>query len=436
MNATEPESVRRLREVHASCRAVRKRVSGGLLAVGFPSSTAGVVLCIWTFYQGIGTGGEPNLDSKQSGSFFYALLFVPGFTMSLLSIVPADAPLIRGLGDLIFTMSTLLVLWFAFAVTVTIRGHFAWREMTCSEQAPFWCWALIYSFTGWVVGFGLILALNVANHRTKPGAPIRYSPAYYGLAFKSSKAFRAEHGTARFCALFVCMGVPGMCPGFWIERAGHGDNIYLHPARKTLQNDWLGYRCFGVFSCLHGLVMAIVESHIFGWGDLDGISFFVFSALTLVVMALVPSHHNRRYVRARLQQLAQTAEEREASTVGALLGSTSTIRAIELATRSFCSIEWSLLRAVDFAGHIIHLIIKGEGGVERGVVRAWMCMSILAPISRRHVHMAHCSSAHLSVRNVRALHAAGPHLDRQRQLRNLAQPTELGECDAFVSHSW
>jgi len=50
---------------------------------------------------------------------------------------------------------------------------------------------------------------------------------------------------------------------------------------------------------------------------------------------------------------------------------------------------------VDFAGHIIHIIIKGADGVERG-----------------------------------------PRLDRQRQLRKLAQPTELGECDAFVSHSW
>ena len=121
-------------------------------------------------------------------------------------------------------------------------------------------------------------------------------------------------------------------------------------------------------------------------GDLDGISFFVFSALTLGAMGLGPSHRNRRYVRARLQQLAQTAEEREASAVGALLGSTSTIRAIELASQSFCSIEWSLLRAVDFAGHIIHLIIKGADGVERVAVRAWMCMSILAATKTPCVH--------------------------------------------------
>ena len=184
----------------------------------------------------------------------------------------------------------------------------------------------------------------------------------------------------------MAMGFPGTCPGFWIERAGHGNSIYLHPARKTLQNDWLGYRCFGVFCCLHALVVAIVQSHIFGWGDLDGISFFVFSALTLGAMGLGPSHRNRRYVRARLQQLAQTAEEREASAVGALLGSTSTIRAIELASQSFCSIEWSLLRAVDFAGHIIHLIIKGADGVERVAVRAWMCMSILAATKTPCVH--------------------------------------------------
>jgi len=90
-----------------------------------------------------------------------------------------------------------------------------------------------------------------------------------------------------------------------------------------------------------------------------------------------------------LKRLAQTREEHEAATIGALLGSIPSARAFEFATRTFCVIDSTKLTLSDLSGGFIHVTVEGE------------------------------------VPNNPA-----PKADRR------TRRVELGECDAFISHSW
>ena len=387
----EPDFMQRLREARDAGRRVRLRVSVGFLVIGIPLAIAAMATCLVLFSKNVGLDG-PQVDSSPHGAFTANSLTPAAVTITLMAILPTDRELVRAMIDMLVAMLLPVFIFSCVLVGITAEGHVHYRELTCSARANHHrCWELIYGFGMWPLSFAMVLGIGVYTSRPKTGAPARYSPAFFRLIWKAMKQFRTEYGNAKFCALFLACGFPGACAGFWIERAMPDDGYYAMPARSVLSMQWLAMRCFGLFHCLTMIPVFVLTYRTYGAADLDAISWAVFSLSNLIFLVLLPSPRNRRRAWAVLKRLAQTREEHEAATIGALLGTMTSARAFEYATRTFCVIDSGVVAHSDLAGGYVHVTVEGE--------------------------MTTGSAA-------------------ARTVNTRTRRVELGDCDAFVSHSW
>ena len=185
--------------------------------------------------------------------------------------------------------------------------------------------------------------------------------------------FDAVHGRCKRYQLLA--GLIGLLPDFWLA----GDSGYYELSmRRSLDNLWAIARWISLFVVTF---MLIVASLLLADGELTrddaviGPMDAVACAAAFVVGALISAPAARRRVYAALGRLGSTPEEQKAAAVAALVGrGSSDLSALTL--RSFRALPFTCLSEDDFSS-------SGDSGL----------------------------NAH-------------------------AVLTELGECDAFLSHSW
>lgn len=376
----EPNFVLRIREAHHAGQRSRKRVSGGLLAAGVPVAFLAMGVGLYLHYRNSGS-------SKPSYAYFVLSLVPPAWSLCALALLPTDIALIRAVGDISTTALLLASGFFCLLIAKAAKGEVDIRDLSCRASSSQHCWVLLLSYSAWTVTFAVLMVWILVLNRPRPGMPGRWSSASWRLIIKAMRTYSSEHGLAKFALLFVVVGFPGSCPGFWL---GRNDDYYALPARVALRHAWRGVRCFSVAAALIVCLAAVSLSVIHGADDSDAISRYVFGMSLLLFMGLLPSSRNRRWIIGTLKRLTQTAEERQAAAIGAFIGQMGSRRAFEYASRTFCVIGGDQLSASDFGKGFIHVVVKGDTD---------------------------------------ATHQA-------RALRGRTRLAELGDGDAFISHSW
>ena len=153
-----------------------------------------------------------------------------------------------------------------------------------------------------------------------------------------------------------------------------GAGHYRMPARAALGRCWLVFRLiFSGMGLLTGVSTVLLLTIDVSEKMRVGVGVLSISCL---MCGLLPTPNNRRLVRARLSRLSQTPEERRAAAVAALVGHVSRARVEALGEEAFRVLPWAVLSESHWAS-------SGDTGL-------------------------------------------GKH----------AYPAALGECDAFISHSW
>ena len=383
----EPEFARRIREARAAGRRIRLRVSGGLLAVGIPIALASMSATLLLFSGGM---REAREKTRPNGAFLALSVAPPAWTLSFMALLPTDAGLIRATLE---AATVSLIACFAFCcyiVALTAEGKFHYHDLTCQRDAPNHCWAPIYNYGGWAACFAFFLCWMLWIGRTKATAPVRFGQVYCHTICKAMHQYRVEQGTAKFTMLFLAAGFPGMFPGFWLERALPDDQCYVMPARMTLQSAWVAIRCFSVLVAVHWCATVVYSGVLSdARSPFDTMSGSVFGISMLLFMGILPSAAKRRRAMAFLRRLAQTAEEGEATTIGTLIGQMGAARAFEYATQTFRVVNGPELKAADFSAISYGVIVNS--GTRQDIT---------------------------SLEFHRTQHA------------------DLGDCDAFISHSW
>ena len=305
-----------------------------------------------------------------------------------MALLPTDAEWVRAVAEAAAVSLFVCFAFCCFIVALSVDGKFHYREFTCERSAPYHCWAVLVSYGGWAACFGFVTCWLLWLLRPKATAPVRFGRVYRHMICRAMRQYRAEHGTAKFASLFLAAGFPGLFPGFWLERADV--QFYLLPARLQLQMSWVGIRCFSVIVTVHWCSTTIYSGVLSDARPLfDTISGCVFGTSLLLFMGILPSAGRRRRAMAFLRRLAQTVEEGEATTIGSLIGRIDASRAFEYATQTFRVVDGHGLEAADFGESSYDVMISRESRAHAGFLD-----------SRRTRHV------------------------------------DLGECDAFISHSW
>ena len=393
-HVADPITLQHFRHAVESRRRSRVFLTSGLLVLSLPVALATMAITVALYARGIGRDA-PQAHPQATGAFCVLAVTPPAWVLVIMTLLPTDRLLVRAVADVVVTALAVSIVAMSILMSTLAQGKFHYRELTCQDSAPHYCWYLLSVYAGWAVLFTLMLAWTLWIHRTSPGKPLLYSPSYYRIALCSMMEYRKKHGNARLARLFLFGGFPGMCPSFWVEYSVPSESpndIHVNSYRSVNGSMWLSIRLFGVLAGLHMAQNGIVAYHIWGVDDLDMKAFFAFAASCALFMGVFPSRSNRQRTWAFLARFEQTAEERKAAAVAALFASTRADTAYEYAMRTFWVVDGSELKADDFAGEQalrIHVdSLDGASGRSRA------------------------------------------------QVRKRTRLADLGKCDAFCSHSW
>ena len=273
-------------------------------------------------------------------------------------------------------------------------------EPAKSERHRMGCVKQYTVYVGAIATFGGGGLSLITIFRRGTGAPQLGSWAAEAAIIQAQwRNFRLVHGHITSILAVMCAAPVTLLPSFWRER--HPD-YYLMQARAALERVWLIIR--GVFLLVSvlqmiGYVIEIEEDLFRGkasslymnesyskpelycegcflrWSTQTW-SHLCLSISSLVFGAVLPSTARRQRVNAFIARMSQTPEEREATVIAMLVGRVGVHRVMRLAMDEFRVLEWSKLSEGDW-----------DSSADSGL---------------------------------------GDQTDR----------AQLGECDAFISHSW
>ncbi len=319
-------------------------------------------------------------ELKRAGGRWFVIpfvLFPVGLFICLNSITPSN---VRGL-RCFATVYQLVMVFLVPAVTIVLVV--TQMDTQCRHRGSLTCAAAILAPIGM---FGKCIGTAVSLHkfvlRPSAAAPSQFSAAGCQLIRRQVAAFDAAHGRGTRFALLLFSGI-ALLPSFWLAGV---DGYYEYPTRKALSNLWRVFRIAN-FALASGIFIVAALLAADGEASREDAVFdpvmIAASGACLLVAVLVSTPANRRRVHAIIGRLGTTLEERRAAAVSALVSNktrlstnVSTPDLNALTVESFLVLPFECLREEDFSS-------SADSGLNRH-----------------------------------------------------ATPVALGDCDAFLSHSW
>ena len=250
-------------------------------------------------------------------------------------------------------------------------------HMQCGQRGSLTCAATlvaVVSFLCYCIGTAAALQMRV-NQRSA-GVPSLFSAAGCRLIRQQVAAFDATHGRGTRWALLV--GVPWimLMPTFWLAGV---DGYYKYPTRKALSHLWRVVRvanfALAILTIIVASMLAAAGEAASGDATVNPICLSTFGGSFLLSL-LVITPANRRRVHAAIGRLGTTLEEQRAAAVAALVSRADAPDLNALTVDSFRVLPFECLREEDFSS-------SADSGLNRHAVSV-----------------------------------------------------ALGDCDAFLSHSW
>eukprot|EP00746_Dinoflagellata_sp_MGD_P157652 gnl/MRDRNA2_/MRDRNA2_86275_c0_seq2.p1 gnl/MRDRNA2_/MRDRNA2_86275_c0~~gnl/MRDRNA2_/MRDRNA2_86275_c0_seq2.p1 ORF type:complete len:495 (+),score=55.37 gnl/MRDRNA2_/MRDRNA2_86275_c0_seq2:197-1486(+) len=258
-------------------------------------------------------------------------------------------------------------------------------SLTCKEgMTPACAASQVFCFGITLAGF-VLLAIAIPTRRRAASCNPR---PWWQLCMEERKEFRKKHGNRVFWGIHL-VGF-GCFPCFWLDSADHGQ-FYAVSAREAYSRIWLCARWFfslsGIALGIAAILLLIDDTEYAT--NIETVSLFTSAVLCTVSQGLATKKNRMRFS-AFLMQVAFTKEEREAVVIAKLVtdgGSIDTLTSN--AQQMFRVIPWPLVN-----------------------------------------NMMHWDTAIASTSKVKNCNFM------ETGLYAATQPAEMGECDAFLSHSW
>lgn len=329
------------------------------------------------FFPGLlyATSTYSSMEPNDSSLFVAAFTVDPGAFIAALSLTPVHERTTRGaILSIAVAGAILSTATTTYSVLIAITND----DSYCLLNAPCaFSLALLIGLSIMMGGacgaFGLLL-------RRTAQAPPLFSAATRTIVRQQMANFDAVHGRGTRLAI-MCL-LPPIClnPAFWL--AGH-QGYFALSTRVVQRKIWNVGRLASVAYALLFAGMSIALAVHGGSAETDSRGMMALS-ISFLVCPLLSTPANRRRVHAAVSRLASTPEEQRAATVAALVGRISSAKVHNLGSERFRMLPFTCLTA----GHLGSSGAQGKGGLG------------------------------------------------DMDLSKLTKHAALGECDAFISHSW
>lgn len=223
-------------------------------------------------------------------------------------------------------------------------------DKQCNQRGPLTCGTTMALFPSLaMISLLGATAFELLVLRRRGGSPAPFSALGRGLVREQVASFDAAHGRCSRRALMILL--IGLVPDFWLAGV---EGYYKFPIRKALSNLWFVIRCATVSM---GIILAIATTLLFADGEASNddalVDPVIFAAMggSLLACALISSPANRRRVHAALGRLGTTAEEQRAAAVAALVGRVDLSDMNALTIDSFRVLSFDCLCETDFSSN-------------------------------------------------------------------------------------